>query len=117
MRPRQFLSAQAHRSGRCSWAFPFERGLPERFRLDRTVPDKPAGPNSISVMRMGPEKEGVVGLRRTGLPVEHEPGLSVRFMGIYDKAITSYLVTAYHSAAVLVPGACGILEDVEVHQP
>jgi hypothetical protein len=31
-------------------------------------------------------------------------------MGILD----SYLVTAYYSAAVLVPDALGILEDVEI---
>ncbi len=32
------------------------------------------------------------------------------YMGILD----SYLVTAYYSAAVLVPDALGILEDVEI---
>nr|WP_293130379.1 hypothetical protein [Microcoleus sp. bin38.metabat.b11b12b14.051] len=31
-----------------------------------------------------------------------------------EKAIMSYLVTAYYSAAVLVPDALGILEDVEI---
>jgi hypothetical protein len=35
-------------------------------------------------------------------------------MGINEKAIVSYLVTAYYSAAVLVPDAIGILEDVEI---
>jgi hypothetical protein len=35
-------------------------------------------------------------------------------MGISEKAIISYLVTAYYSAAVLVPDALGILEDVEI---
>ncbi|MCA1705775.1 MAG: hypothetical protein LC808_44355, partial [Actinobacteria bacterium] len=34
--------------------------------------------------------------------------------GISEKAIISYLVTAYYSAAVLVPDALGILEDVEI---
>nr|WP_039747319.1 hypothetical protein [Hassalia byssoidea] len=47
-------------------------------------------------------------------PDEHQPGLSVRFMGISEKAIISYLVTTYYSAAVLVPDALGILEDVEI---
>jgi hypothetical protein len=28
--------------------------------------------------------------------------------------VTSYLVSAYHSAAVLVPDALGVLGDVEV---
>ena len=35
-------------------------------------------------------------------------------MGINEQAIMSYLVTAYYSAAVLVPDALGLLENVEV---
>jgi hypothetical protein len=35
-------------------------------------------------------------------------------MGISEQAIISYLITAYYSAAVLVPDALGILEDVEI---
>jgi hypothetical protein len=35
-------------------------------------------------------------------------------MDISEKAIISYLVTAYYSAAVLVPDALGILEEVEI---
>ena len=38
----------------------------------------------------------------------------MRFMGINEKAIISYLVSAYYSAAVLVPDALGVLENVEV---
>jgi hypothetical protein len=56
----------------------------------------------------------VVGLHQTGIPDEVEPGLSVRFMGINDKAVISSLVSTYYSAAVLVPDALGILENVEV---
>ncbi|WP_026922839.1 family 2B encapsulin nanocompartment shell protein [Glycomyces arizonensis] len=69
---------------------------------------------SILCMRTGEDEQGVVGLHQTGLPDEYEPGLSVRFMGIDDKAVTSYLVSAYYSAAVLVPDALGILENVEI---
>jgi cAMP-binding proteins - catabolite gene activator and regulatory subunit of cAMP-dependent protein kinases len=78
------------------------------------IPVTRDGRSSIIVMRTGTEKQGVVGLRRTGLADEYEPGVSVRFAGIDDKAIISYLVTAYHSAAVLVPDALGVLENVEV---
>ncbi len=78
------------------------------------IPITRDGRSSILVMRTGTEKQGVVGLRRTGLDDEHEPGVSVRFAGIDDKAIIRYLVTTYHSAAVLVPDALGILENVEV---
>jgi hypothetical protein len=35
-------------------------------------------------------------------------------MGIDDKAVLSYLVSAYFSAAVLVPDAIGMLENVEI---
>jgi hypothetical protein len=70
--------------------------------------------SSILLLRTGLEKQGVVGLHQTGLPDEVQPGLNVRFMGISEQAIMSYLVTAYYSAAVMVPDAIGILENVEV---
>ncbi|MFE6775615.1 family 2B encapsulin nanocompartment shell protein [Streptomyces sp. NPDC057702] len=70
--------------------------------------------SSILAIRPGEDNEGVVGLYQTGLPDEVEPGLNVRFMGIDDKAIISYLVSTYYSAAVLVPDAIGVLENVEV---
>jgi CRP-like cAMP-binding protein len=70
--------------------------------------------SSIIAMRMGENNQGVVGLHQTGIPDEYEPGLNVRFMGINEKAVMSYLVSAYYSAAVLVPDALGVLENVEV---
>jgi CRP-like cAMP-binding protein len=70
--------------------------------------------SSILVMRTGEEDQGVIGLHQTGIPDEYQPGLSVRFMGISEQAIASYLITAYYSAAVLVPDALGILEDVQI---
>ncbi|WP_069622081.1 family 2B encapsulin nanocompartment shell protein [Streptomyces niveus] len=70
--------------------------------------------SSIIAMRTGEENQGVIGLRQTGLPDEYEPGLSVRFMGISEQAIMSYLVSTYYSAAVLVPDALGVLENVQI---
>jgi hypothetical protein len=35
-------------------------------------------------------------------------------MNISEKAIINYLVSAYYSAAVLVPDALGVLENVEI---
>jgi hypothetical protein len=70
--------------------------------------------SSILVLRTGMEDEGVIGLHQTGIPDEVQPGLNVRFMGINDKAIMSYLVSAYYSAAILVPDALGILDNVEI---
>jgi hypothetical protein len=65
-------------------------------------------------MRTGEENQGVIGLHQTGIPDEIEPGMNVRFMGIDENAIISYLVSTYYSAAVMVPDALGILEDVDV---
>ncbi|MCJ1676982.1 cyclic nucleotide-binding domain-containing protein [Streptomyces sp. APSN-46.1] len=70
--------------------------------------------SSILVLRTGEDNEGVIGLHPTGLPDEYQPGLSVRFMNISEQAIISYLVTAYYSAAILVPEAVGVLENVEI---
>ncbi len=78
------------------------------------IPVTRYGTTSVLAMRTGHDDQGVVGLHRTGLPDEYEPGLSVRFMNISEQAIISYLVSAYYSAAVLVPDALGILENVEV---
>ncbi|ATL69224.1 family 2B encapsulin nanocompartment shell protein [Nocardia terpenica] len=73
--------------------------------------------SSIIAMRTGEENEGVIGLHKTGLPDEYEPGLNVRFMSINQRAIIEYLVTAYYSAAILVPDAIGILENVDTAAP
>jgi hypothetical protein len=69
---------------------------------------------SIIAMRTGEDSQGVIGLRHTGLPDEYEPGLSVRFMNINEQAVSSYLLSTYHSAAILVPDALGVLEQVEL---
>jgi hypothetical protein len=73
--------------------------------------------SSVLAMRAGEDSQGVVGLHQTGIPDEYQPSLSVRFMGIDEKAIISYLVSAYFSVAVLVPDALGVLENVEISRP
>jgi CRP-like cAMP-binding protein len=78
------------------------------------IPISKQGTSSIIAMRTGEDDQGVIGLYQTGIPDEVEPGLNVRFMGIDEKAIISYLVSNYYSAAVLVPDALGILENVQV---
>jgi CRP-like cAMP-binding protein len=72
------------------------------------------GLTSIIAMRTGEENQGVVGLYQMGLPDEVEASMSVRFMGINEKAIISYLITNYFSVAILVPDALGVMENVEV---
>ncbi|MFI6405653.1 family 2B encapsulin nanocompartment shell protein [Streptomyces sp. NPDC050548] len=78
------------------------------------IPVSASRTSSIIAMRTGEDDQGVIGLYQTGIPDELEPGLNVRFMGINEQAIISYLVSTYFSAAVLVPDAIGILENVEV---
>jgi len=72
------------------------------------------GKTKILLIRTGESRQGVVGLYQPNLPGEQTPGLSVRFMGINDKAIASYLVSLYCSLAVLVDDAIAVLEDVDV---
>ncbi|WP_445395930.1 family 2B encapsulin nanocompartment shell protein [Streptomyces sp. LE64] len=88
------------------------RGVP-LFPCDK-IPVTAARTTSILCLRTGEDDQGVVGLRQPGIPDEIEPSLSVRFMGIDRQAVTSYLVTSYYSAAVLVPDALGVLENVEI---
>ncbi|MGQ0838210.1 family 2B encapsulin nanocompartment shell protein [Actinokineospora sp.] len=78
------------------------------------VPITTTNTTSILVMRTGESDQGVIGLHQTGIQDEYEPSLSVRFMGVDEKAIISYLVSAYYSAAVLVPDALGVLENVQI---
>ncbi|MFG2649250.1 family 2B encapsulin nanocompartment shell protein [Streptomyces sp. NPDC048436] len=91
---------------------PTWRGVPV-FPCNK-IPVSDAGTTSIICMRTGEEEQGVVGLHQAGIPDEIEPSLSVRFMGISEQAIISYLVSTYYSAAVLVPDALGVLENVEI---
>lgn len=75
-----------------------------------------AGTTNILLIRVGEREQGVVGLHTSGLPGEPEglPGLSVRLMGINNRAVASYLLTLYFSAAVLIEDAIAVLEGVEV---
>lgn len=72
------------------------------------------GKTNIILLRTGESRQGVVGLFQPGLQGEQTPGLSVRFMGINDRAIASYLVSLYCSLAVLVDDAIAVLDDVEI---
>jgi hypothetical protein len=72
--------------------------------------------SKILLVRVGERKQGIIGLFQPGLPGEQSPGLSVRFMGIDQRALASYLVSLYCSAAVLTDDAIALLEDVDVGQ-
>ena len=91
---------------------PAWRGVP--FLTCNKIPVTETRTSSILAMRVGLEDQGVIGLHQTGIPDEYQPSLSVRFMGINEQAIISYLVSAYFSVAVLVPDALAVLENVQV---
>jgi hypothetical protein len=72
--------------------------------------------SQILLIRVGERKQGVVGLFQPGLTGEQSPGLSVRFKGISDTGLASYLISLYCSASVLADDAIAVLDDVEVGQ-
>jgi Type 2A encapsulin shell protein SrpI-like len=74
------------------------------------------GKTKFILVRTGEERQGVVGLFQPGLVGEQAPGLSVRFTGINQSAIATYLVTLYTSLAVLTDDALAVLDDVAVDQ-
>jgi hypothetical protein len=91
------------------------RGVPliptDKIRVTGKVPK-----SKILLIRVGERKQGVIGMFQPGLTGEQSPGLSVRFMGISDRALASYLISLYCSAAVLADDAIAALDDVEVGQ-
>jgi hypothetical protein len=72
--------------------------------------------SKILLARVGERKQGVIGLFQPGLPGELSPGLSVRFKGIGDNGLASYLISLYCSVSVLADDAVAVLDDVEVGQ-
>jgi hypothetical protein len=70
--------------------------------------------SKILLLRVGERKQGCIGLFQSGLPGEQSPGLSVRFMGINNNSLASYLISLYCSSAVLTDDAIALLEDVDV---
>jgi hypothetical protein len=91
------------------------RGIPliptDKIRVAGKVPK-----SKVLLIRVGERKQGVIGLFQPGLTGEQSPGLSVRFMGISDRGVASYLISLYCSASVLTDDAIAVLDDVEVGQ-
>lgn len=91
------------------------RGIPliptDKVHIAGEVPK-----SQILLIRVGERKQGVVGLFQPGLIGEQSPGLSVRFKGISDTGLASYLISLYCSASVLADDAIAVLDDVEVGQ-
>ncbi len=77
-------------------------------------PKSQSGKTNILLVRTGEAKRGVVGLYQAGMKNEYSRGLSIRFRGIDNKGVASYLLSLYCSAAILADDAIAVLEDVEV---
>jgi Phage capsid-like protein len=91
------------------------RGIPliptDKLRVAGKAPK-----TRILLLRVGERKQGVVGLFQPGLTGEQTPGLSVRYMGISERGLASYLISLYCSASVLADDAIASLDEVEVGQ-
>jgi hypothetical protein len=68
----------------------------------------------ILLMRVGEERQGVVGLHQPSVGNTDVPSLAIRYNGVDNFGISAYLLSLYFSVAVLVDDALGMLEDVEV---
>lgn len=95
------------------------RGIPliptNKLLVDGKLdPRSGTGKTNILLVRTGEEKQGVIGLYQTGLSGEQSQGLSVRFMGIDNQGIGSYILLLYSSACILSKDAVGVLENVEI---
>jgi hypothetical protein len=77
-------------------------------------PRAKTGKTNILLVRTGEAKRGVIGLFQSGVPGEQSRGLSVRFRGVDDNGVASYLLSLYCSAAILADDAVAVLEDVEI---
>ncbi len=89
------------------------RGVP-LIPTDKVHISGKAAKTRVLLIRVGERKQGVIGLFQPGLTGEQSPGLSVRFMGISEKGLASYLISLYCSASVLTDDAIASLDSVEV---
>jgi hypothetical protein len=93
---------------------PFQtwRGIPivpcDKLEIDAN------GRTNMLLMRVGSEYQGVVGLHQGGLRNEIMPSVAARLQGIDNKGLASYLVTIYHSVAVLTEDALGVLKGIQL---
>ena len=88
------------------------RGVP-MLACDK-IPISGKQTSSIFCLRLGEDREGVIGLHQPGIPDEVEPSLSVRYLGTDDTAVASYSVSLHYALAVLVPTALNLLDGVSV---
>jgi CRP-like cAMP-binding protein len=68
----------------------------------------------IFLVRAGQERRGVVGLHQSNIGDERLPSFAIRYNGVDDKGIASYLFSVYFSLAVFADDATGSLDEVEI---
>ena len=89
------------------------RGIP-LIPTNKIHVKNPDNKTKMLLLRVGERKQGCIGLFQPGLAGEVSPGLSVRFMGINNRALASYLISLYCSTSVLTDDAIAMLEGVDV---
>jgi hypothetical protein len=67
------------------------------------------GNSHMILLRTGVENMGVVGLQHASVKNEVLPGISMRLTGINSKNIATYMLTLYHSVAVHMEEALGVI--------
>jgi CRP-like cAMP-binding protein len=91
------------------------RGVPlvpsDKCAIDRSGP---VPTTRMFLVRAGQDRRGVVGLHQPSIGDERLPSFALRFNGIDEKGIASYLVTVYFSLAILADDAAGSLDGVEL---
>ncbi|MDR1261911.1 MAG: hypothetical protein LBK46_00320 [Oscillospiraceae bacterium] len=107
-------TAQLHGGNFLLW-----RGVPivptDKLYVDgEQRPHGSGGKTSILLVRTGEAKRGVVGLYQASVPNEQSRGLSLRFRGIDDHGVSSYLLNLYCAVAVLSDDALACLTGVDV---
>ena len=95
------------------------RGVPilptDKLLVDgERIPKTPGGQTSMLLVRTGEHKRGAIGLYQGGVPNDQARGMSLRFRGINDHGVTSYLLNLYCAAAILADDAVAALDGVEV---
>ena len=96
------------------------RGVPilptDKLFVDGEENQNPRGSGKTSIMlvRTGENKRGAIGLYQAGVPNDMARGMSLRFRGINDHGVASYLLTVYCAAAILADDAVAVLENVDV---
>lgn len=96
------------------------RGVPiipcDKLTIDgKSNPMSLTGKTNILLMRVGEKEQGVIGLHQPGIPDEEKvPSMSVKFAGIDDKGVSSYILSLYFGTAILAEDSIGVLENVEV---